>query len=377
MGKKKRYRLLIMLKKLIIFHPYLAPYRIDLYNQLNKDYNLYVLLTGSQSEFKTLGFNLSFVNKQAQFSYDYYCKGLRFGRHLLSKIYLKKIRIIKPDIVIGHELGVNTIISILLKKKFGYKLFVTIDDSPAMVNTYSKLRERLRNYIVNRVDGILVANPEVKSYLEAKYTVKTCYLPIIQSDEVLKEKLESAKGNSQYLVNKYQLEGKNVFLFVGRLEEIKNPILLVDTFKELLMESDQSVLVIIGNGSLYQTLFDSVTAMSSNVFMLGQLTGDDLYAWYNLAHIFVLPSNFEPFGAVVNEALIAGCYTIVSDQVGARSLINGSNGYVFKSNDGVDLYKAIKLGLDFLEKNDKTNRMINSFDYFYKSLNNFISNHEN
>lgn len=66
----------------------------------------------------------------------------------------------------------------------------------------------------------------------------------------------------------------------------------------------------------------------------GWLEGVRLAAWYNLADIFVLPSLVEPFGAVVNDALAAGCFCLVSGRCGSSCLIRqGWNGELFDPED--------------------------------------------
>jgi glycosyltransferase involved in cell wall biosynthesis len=49
----------------------------------------------------------------------------------------------------------------------------------------------------------------------------------------------------------------------------------------------------------------------------------------------VLPSEYEPFGVVVNEAMLCGCAAVVSDRVGAgRDLVRGGeNGFIFPCGD--------------------------------------------
>ena len=51
--------------------------------------------------------------------------------------------------------------------------------------------------------------------------------------------------------------------------------------------------------------------------------------------MFVLPSLFEPFGLVVNEAMLCGLPVAVSDSVGAKfDLVRpDENGYVFPAGD--------------------------------------------
>ena len=102
------------------------------------------------------------------------------------------------------------------------------------------------------------------------------------------------------------------------------------------------------------------------------MTGKDLYAWYYLADLFVLPSQFEPFGAVVNEALVAGCFVIVSDKVGAASLINSSNGSIFESNNEKQLAEEIGKGLKERRTKKHICRMEHSFNWYFNNLKSFL-----
>jgi glycosyltransferase involved in cell wall biosynthesis len=56
---------------------------------------------------------------------------------------------------------------------------------------------------------------------------------------------------------------------------------------------------------------------------------------YRAADVFVLPSDYEPFGLVVNEAMLCQVPVIVSDRVGARfDLVReGETGYIFPCGD--------------------------------------------
>ena len=334
--------------RILIFHPYLAPYRIDLYNRLSEKYDIYVLLTGSKDEIKTLGFNLDLVNSQAKFKFKYITDGLRVGRHLISSVFFKTINEFNPDIIISHELGSNTLFAIFANKiKRKYKIYTTIDDSPAMACSYGRLRNWLRGIVANNIDGFIVVNPEVKQFLENRYSKqknKIIYFPIIQDDAVLSQKISQSEDKAAALQKQYNLYNKRIILFVGRLESIKSPDLLLEVFKRISTEND--VLVMVGGGSLSDSLHDYVKQNEiENVILTGKLSGKDLYAWYYLANIFVLPSKFEPFGAVVNESLVAGCYTIVSNKVGASSLITSTNGVIIDINDVFSFENVLKKSL--------------------------------
>jgi glycosyltransferase involved in cell wall biosynthesis len=55
----------------------------------------------------------------------------------------------------------------------------------------------------------------------------------------------------------------------------------------------------------------------SRVRILGFVNQSQLPAVYKSADIMVLPSEYEPFAVVVNEAMCCGCVVITSDRVRA------------------------------------------------------------
>jgi glycosyltransferase involved in cell wall biosynthesis len=75
--------------------------------------------------------------------------------------------------------------------------------------------------------------------------------------------------------------------------------------------------------------------LSERVRFLGFLNQSQLPSAYCASDLLVLPSMFEPFGLVVNEAMLCGLPIAVSDRVGARfDLVRpDENGYVFPAGD--------------------------------------------
>lgn len=78
------------------------------------------------------------------------------------------------------------------------------------------------------------------------------------------------------------------------------------------------------------------------VIFAGRLEGEALSAWYRCGTVFGLASSHEPYGAVVNEALLAGLPAVVSDRAGSQALVApGRNGAVVDAADPAALDAAL------------------------------------
>jgi glycosyltransferase involved in cell wall biosynthesis len=108
-----------------------------------------------------------------------------------------------------------------------------------------------------------------------------------------------------------------VILFCAKLQPWKRPIDLLRAFAKANVPN--ALLVFAGEGSLRSELEAEAAALSvkSKVRFLGFVNQSQLPAIYASADVMVLPSEYEPFAVVVNEAMLCGCPVIASDRVGA------------------------------------------------------------
>ena len=130
----------------------------------------------------------------------------------------------------------------------------------------------------------------------------------------------------------------HVFLFVGRLEEVKGIRTLIETWKSLGSDRLDWELRIIGSGTL-EHCFDGVEGVVVKPFM----SAENLMLEAQQSGCFILPSLFEPWGVVAHEFCAAGLPLILSSAVGASNsfLINGFNGYQSKKGDNLSLMSAM------------------------------------
>jgi len=113
-----------------------------------------------------------------------------------------------------------------------------------------------------------------------------------------------------------------VVLFCAKLQPWKRPGDLLRAFAEANLPD--ALLVIAGEGPLRSELRSQAAALglASRVRFLGFVNQSQLPAVYTSADLMVLPSEYEPFAVVVNEAMCCGCPVAASDHVGAaRDLV--------------------------------------------------------
>jgi glycosyltransferase involved in cell wall biosynthesis len=113
-----------------------------------------------------------------------------------------------------------------------------------------------------------------------------------------------------------------VILFCAKLQAWKRPFDLLRAFAKANLSN--GLLVFAGEGPLRPQLESEAATLgiSSRIHFLGFVNQSQLPAVYTSADLMVLPSDYEPFAVVVNEAMCCGCPVVASDRVGAaRDLV--------------------------------------------------------
>jgi glycosyltransferase involved in cell wall biosynthesis len=180
----------------------------------------------------------------------------------------------------------------------------------------------------------------------------------------------------------YQSKIKDTFnyIYVGRIIEQKNVKLIIDSFISVSTKFSNSKLIIVGDGELLPCLKKDYNNNEKIIFT-GPKFGNDLVEFYKIGHALVLPSLYEPWGLVVNEALSAGLPVIVSSEVGASHdlVLKANTGFILKnlnrkelSNRMIDLIENEELYSDF--SNNAFNYMKNNwnFDFYRECLISFL-----
>lgn len=334
------------MKKLLIFHSALAPYRVDFFNALADNFDCTIVFLSRNN--RNQPFEQNKLLSQCRFHNVFMDKKLVVKGRDLNFGYLHYLLKYKPDVVIGGEYGFPTLLPciyrLLLRK--AYTLYTICDDSLKIAKECKGIRKRLRDFLSKRLDGFIFISEEVAKWYVDNFHLKSypIVFPIIRDEKTYRLKLKEVLPISIKFQKDFGLIGKVVFLYVGRLTEVKNIPFLMSAFSKI--KRKNVCLVLVGEGDEKEELqsYACRLGIEKDVFFVGRYEGDELYAWYNLANLFILPSKYEPFGAVTAEALQAGCPVLCSCNAGSSALIRGEiNGNTFSPYDEDEL-------IDLLEK---------------------------
>jgi glycosyltransferase involved in cell wall biosynthesis len=118
---------------------------------------------------------------------------------------------------------------------------------------------------------------------------------------------------------KYGLGNQPFLLFMGRLNRIKGPDLLLHAFSRISRQFERVKLVIAGpDGGLQSELIRLVKdlGLSAKVCFTGYIGGEDKSRAYHAAEILVIPSRQEAMSLVVLEAGVCKTPVVLTDKCG-------------------------------------------------------------
>jgi len=338
--------------RVLIFHPALAPYRVDLFNKLGSRCDLRVIFL--RENLLNQKFDQSELRSRLTVDHEYLTTGFTIGARSFRLGVGKRIRAFSPDIVVSHEFSPVTLAVSLLRRVTAedFRHVVWSADNPMMVKGDAVVRRTLRMWLLRRVDGVLLYTSEVAKLYRSQfnYNGPVGLVPNLTDGRRFRESLSDSGPQAAKAIDRYGLNGKRVFLFVGRLSREKRIDRIIRAFAEAGLQNRDCVLAIVGDGGERGELENLIKELEIGQYVIfaGRRDGDALAAWYRIASVFVLASEFEPFGAVVSEALSAGIPVVCSKMAGARVLIEeGQNGSVVDAADAVALRSQLLKWFDY------------------------------
>jgi len=142
------------------------------------------------------------------------------------------------------------------------------------------------------------------------------------------------------------------FLYISRFSPEKNLFFLLKCFRDVQQSGEVNGrgLILIGNSPQKKEIERYIRNNNiENIFLPGFKQREEIPKYLAISDVFILPSISEPWGLVVNEAMVAGLPVLVSRKCGCYPDLvrEGVNGFSFdpcKINELSDLIKQIAHG---------------------------------
>jgi len=348
--------------KILYILPHPIQYQTPLINYLSA--NGIDIIVGYKSNISSKSFYDDGFQKKIKWGknilkgHDYFFN--KDSKNIFLSIFDQKIiKIILSDkeikfIWVHGSKNIFNILIILISKLLNKKVFLREE------NTLESKKRNFINIFLNKIFYFLI-NPFIDQYLAIgkknyKYYIfnninkkKIRFVPYVVDNNFF--------SSDNFVKKTYK---KINFLFVGKFHKNKGIRVLLEAFKEISSKNRKILnkikLKLVGNGILFNEIKKYILNEKLKFIKLTNFQSQKKLKYiYQKTDILILPSIYEPWGLVINEALNAGNAIICSDRVGAVGdlVINNKNGFIFKSNDKKSLIESIARYL----KNEK---MINS-----------------
>lgn len=194
-----------------------------------------------------------------------------------------------------------------------------------------------RNVNVYKKCLCFAKTPFVKAALQGFGVNNIEVAPVGLDLELLKSNFE--EYDVLQLKEKYGYKSEDrILLFIGRLEEEKRPLKMIEILEKILIKNKSFKLIMVGTGSLKLQLEESIKKadLYDKVKMIDKIPNSDIWELYRIADAFVNLNRQEIFGMAILEAMYYGCKVVAAKAPGPDFIINnGIDGCIVKSDDEI------------------------------------------
>lgn len=258
----------------------------------------------------------------------------------------KHIRKVKPDVLITEGFFQWTPLVQLYGLMYHIPVFIGYERTLYTERNNSKLKTWIRKIQDKFIKGYLVNGSETKKYLESIGVASDkIFIGGMSADSEGLRKAIAAFPEEEKKAFRARFVKSNeglVFLYSGRVESLKGAPHLLEAWKEHIKKYPNDSIILIGMGDAYNDLKQKFGDYNS-VFLEGRIEYDQVYKYYSIADVFILPTLQDNWSLVVPEAMSCGLPVATSIYNGCYSELikEGENGCVFDPLKKDSLLKAL------------------------------------
>ncbi|EFU70166.1 glycosyltransferase [Aliarcobacter butzleri JV22] len=247
----------------------------------------------------------------------------------LYKEYIKEFGI--PDIIHAHNFLYAGIIAKFLKDKYKVNYIITEHSSSFVRNKLSSEKIKSIEDVAKNASKVTAVSSSFNNILKEYTKTNIDLLPNIVDDFFFQKKFQD------------KISKNFIFLHIASLDKNKNQELLIKSFEKIAKLNHNVYLNIAGSGYMKKYLESLVKKLDiqKQVNFLGRISQEKVRDEMMKSNCFVLSSNFETFGVVLIEALACGLPLIATECGGPKDIVNKQNGILIKTNNQIELKKAM------------------------------------
>ena len=330
--------------KALVTSSYPAPYRVGVFQELSKYFDLDVFFDTSQNENR----NAQWFCKSGVFSFEI-LNNRESWRHFKEK--LKRIR--QYDFILAYDYTRRPSRHAIMQCRLhGVPFFLNCDGSIPHRGWFRNLVKWLVYPFIFKGAAACFASGQsaVQNYLKygaRREKIFIHHFTSLTEQDILSEPI--AEEEKRKLKTSLGLEDKPLVLAIGQFIPRKGFDILLKAWKAV---SCEAVLLLIGGGDdrpLYERIIHE--SQLDKVIIRDYMPKREVYKYYQAADLFVLPTREDIWGLVVNEAMAQGLPIVTTDKcvAGVELVENGLNGYVVKTGSECELAEKINALLEHPE----------------------------
>lgn len=185
--------------------------------------------------------------------------------------------------------------------------------------------------VFNKCDECWAVNSEVARIFHNDYGYKT--LPRVMNNATDMEYIKLSKEDKKLIDKKYDIKDDDkVFLFVGRINKLKNVFFIVDSLKILKEKGYRFKMLFVGNGQDEKELQNYIIKnnLDKEIKLCGKITDRNILAkYYSRADLFLFPSLYDSSSIVQIEAASQKTPSLfLKGAATADTIKNNVNGFI-------------------------------------------------
>jgi glycosyltransferase involved in cell wall biosynthesis len=273
--------------------------------------------------------------------------------------YLKKS---KPDIVFVHGLifPLHIIrLAWILGKKVKIVVWHHADRPQGLVK---KILQRLANRYISRYLFTSAANAE--EWLNAGIIAGRRKIFEVPSTLTVFSRQDKEQSKRQLQIG----DGQH-YLWIGRLDPVKDPITVINGFEKFLLTAPSAKLhMIYQSGELLSIIHDLLerkTWLKDHILLHGKVPHEALEIWYSAADFLISGSRREAGSVVLLEAMACGCIPIVTAIPASVKVIDHGNYGLFYAVGNIDELAAVLASSAVMDKEEFSRKTESHFEKEY------------